>query len=106
MANRTRALRAAVTQAERFLDTLHERRVGAPTTASAIRRRLGGPLSEEGEEPAAVIDALAEDADPGLVASAGPRYFGFVTTTPARSSPPSSAMAPAGSAAPPGTAAR
>ena len=79
MADRTRALRAAVTQAERFLDTLDERRVGAPADASAIRRRLGGPLSEEGEDPAAVIDALAEGADPGIVASAGPRYFGFVT---------------------------
>ena len=35
MADRTRALRAAVTQAERFLDTLDERRVGAPADASA-----------------------------------------------------------------------
>ena len=33
---------------------------------------------ESGEEPAAVVRALAEAVEPGLVASAGPRYFGFV----------------------------
>src|SRR6185295_796870 len=31
-----------------------------------------------GEEPLAVIESLARAADPGLVATAGPRYFGFV----------------------------
>ena len=40
--------------------------------------RLGGPLAEEGEDPAAVIEALAKGAEPGLVGSAGSRYFGFV----------------------------
>jgi glutamate/tyrosine decarboxylase-like PLP-dependent enzyme len=35
-------------------------------------------LSDDGEEPVAVLEQLAADADPGLVASAGPRYFGFV----------------------------
>ena len=78
MADRTLALQAAVTQAERFLDTLDERPVRAALDAAGIRGRLGGPLPEEGEEPAAVIDALADGADPGIVASAGPRYFGFV----------------------------
>ena len=42
------------------------------------RRALGGPLPENGEDPTAVIDALVAGADPGLVASAGPRHFGFV----------------------------
>jgi len=78
MADRTPALRAAVTQAERFLETLDERPVAAALGAGEIRGRLGGPLPDEGEEPAAVIDALADGADPGIVASAGPRYFGFV----------------------------
>ena len=39
---------------------------------------MGGPLPEVGEDPAAVIEALARDADPGIVGTAGPRYFGFV----------------------------
>jgi glutamate/tyrosine decarboxylase-like PLP-dependent enzyme len=36
-------------------------------------------LPEDGEEPAAVVAAMARAAAPGLVASNGPRYFGFVT---------------------------
>ena len=54
---------------------LPERPVGAAGDPAALR----GALPEEGEDPAAVLDALAAAADPGLVASAGPRYFGFVT---------------------------
>ena len=78
MSDRTRGLSAAAAHAERFLQTLDERPVGARVDAAAIRDVLGGPLSEHGEDPAAVIDALAEGADAGIVASAGPRYFGFV----------------------------
>jgi len=78
VSDRTRGLSAAAAHAERFLQTLDERPVGARVDAAAIRDVLGGPLSEHGEDPAAVIDALAEGADAGIVASAGPRYFGFV----------------------------
>jgi glutamate/tyrosine decarboxylase-like PLP-dependent enzyme len=35
-------------------------------------------LTDAGEDPRAVVEQLAADVDPGLVASAGPRYFGFV----------------------------
>ncbi len=45
----------------------------------ASRRRCAGPLPEIGADPAEVVAALAAAAEPGLVASAGPRYFGFVT---------------------------
>ena len=44
-----------------------------------LMARLGGPLPEGPSDPQAVIDRLVRDADPGLVASVGPRYFGFVT---------------------------
>jgi glutamate/tyrosine decarboxylase-like PLP-dependent enzyme len=37
------------------------------------------PLADEGAPVAEVIDELARAAERGLVASAGPRYFGFVT---------------------------
>jgi len=75
---RTRGLRAAVAHAERFLQTLDERPVAARVDAAAIREVLGGPLSDQGEDPEAVIEALAQGADAGIVASAGPRHFGFV----------------------------
>lgn len=44
-----------------------------------LRDVLGGPLPEAPEDPLATIDRLADGAAPGLVASPGPRYFGFVT---------------------------
>jgi glutamate/tyrosine decarboxylase-like PLP-dependent enzyme len=75
---RTRGLREAVVHAERFLLGLDERSVAAAVDASALRPVLGGPLPDEGAPAEAVVDALAVGADPGIVASAGPRYFGFV----------------------------
>lgn len=78
MPDRTAALSAAAAHARRYLTSLPERRVGASAGAGAVRDVLGGPLPEHGEDPAAVIDALAAGAEPGLVASAGPRHFGFV----------------------------
>ncbi|MDB4971006.1 MAG: aspartate aminotransferase family protein [Myxococcales bacterium] len=65
--------------AQAYLDGLPERHVGARATAAELMAALGGPLAEDGADPAAVIAALARNADPGLVATAGPRYFGFVT---------------------------
>jgi glutamate/tyrosine decarboxylase-like PLP-dependent enzyme len=78
MPDRTAGLRAAAAHAEAFLATLDERSVAARADAAAVRSSLGGPLSERGEDPAAVIDALAAGAEPGLVATPGPRHFGFV----------------------------
>ncbi|HET7665502.1 MAG TPA: aspartate aminotransferase family protein, partial [Mycobacterium sp.] len=78
MLDRTPGLRAAAKHAAAFLATLDERPVAARVDAAAVRRVLGGPLPERGEDPAAVIDALAAGAEPGLVATAGPRHFGFV----------------------------
>ena len=78
MSERTRGLSSAAAHAERFLETLDERPVAARADAAAIREALGGPLPELGEDPEAVIDALATEADAGIVASAGPRHFGFV----------------------------
>jgi glutamate/tyrosine decarboxylase-like PLP-dependent enzyme len=75
---RKRALSAAAAHAERFLDDVGERPVAAAANAPEIRAALGGTLSEHGEDPAAVIDALVAGADAGIVASAGPRHFGFV----------------------------
>ena len=51
----------------------------ASASAEALRRALAGPLPEQATDPADVVGALAEAADGGLVATTGPRYFGFVT---------------------------
>ena len=65
--------------ASSFLGSLPTRPVGPPADVDALRASLGGLLPERGEDPRQVIRALADGAAPGLVASAGPRYFGFVT---------------------------
>ena len=78
MLDRTRALNAAAAHAERYLSALDERPVAARSDAKGVRELLGGPLAERGEDPEAVIEALAAGADAGIVASAGPRHFGFV----------------------------
>ena len=35
-------------------------------------------MPENPSDPGGVVEALARDAETGLVATAGPRYFGFV----------------------------
>ncbi len=48
-------------------------------TLQALRAALGGPLPHDPIDPTEVIVALAQAAGPGIVATTGPRYFGFVT---------------------------
>src|SRR5436305_12418517 len=55
-----------------------ERHVGWRADAGELRAALGRELSLDGEDPAAVLEELAADAEPGLVTSLSPRYFGFV----------------------------
>jgi glutamate/tyrosine decarboxylase-like PLP-dependent enzyme len=71
-------LRRTSELAEAFLAGVAERPVALPISPDQVRRTLGGALPERGEDPRAVIEWLAAAADPGLVASTGPRYFGFV----------------------------
>jgi glutamate/tyrosine decarboxylase-like PLP-dependent enzyme len=71
-------LKRAAGIALEFLDGLPGRRVGPATGVDDLRSALGGPLPETGEDPMKVLEHLAQGADPGLVAMAGPRYFGFV----------------------------
>jgi glutamate/tyrosine decarboxylase-like PLP-dependent enzyme len=72
------ALDAAYAAAARFLSGVADRPVGAKLDASALRAALGGPLPESGEPAAQVVENLARNADPGIVATTGPRFFGFV----------------------------
>jgi glutamate/tyrosine decarboxylase-like PLP-dependent enzyme len=61
-----------------FLATLPERKVFPGASADELRKALGGALPLDGEDPLRVVENLARAADAGMVASAGPRYFGFV----------------------------
>jgi glutamate/tyrosine decarboxylase-like PLP-dependent enzyme len=79
MSDTANLLRHAAAQSIAYLDGVAERPVGRPIAADILRAALGdGPLPDRGEDPRAVIDALVNGGDAGLVASAGPRYFGFV----------------------------
>ena len=71
-------MQRAAEHAEQFLARLPERPVTVAHDTDDLRAALGGPLPDDGASPAGVIDLLAAGADPGLVATAGPRYFGFV----------------------------
>jgi glutamate/tyrosine decarboxylase-like PLP-dependent enzyme len=72
-------LRKTLDVAGGFLEGLSDRPVGRPVDFPVLLKRMGGPLPFAGEDPASVIEHLATAADRGLVATAGPRYFGFVT---------------------------
>jgi glutamate/tyrosine decarboxylase-like PLP-dependent enzyme len=78
MDDRERALRRAAEIGLDYLASLADRHVGARADAATIRERLPAELPEGPMDPVAVIEELAAAADPGVVASVGPRYFGFV----------------------------
>jgi glutamate/tyrosine decarboxylase-like PLP-dependent enzyme len=62
-----------------YREGLAEARVFPATSVDELRHALGGPLPERGTPAGEVVEMLATAVPPGLVASAGPRYFGFVT---------------------------
>src|SRR5947209_8407870 len=72
------ALERAAELAREYVATLPSRPVGATASLEELRNRFGGPLPDRGEDPVAVVEALAASAEGGLIGSAGPRYFGFV----------------------------
>lgn len=69
----------AARRARRYLDELGERSVAPTAAAIAGMERLGGLLPEAGLAPAKVLALLDEAGSPATIASAGGRYFGFVT---------------------------
>jgi glutamate/tyrosine decarboxylase-like PLP-dependent enzyme len=78
MSERHALLERAARHARDYLDAVGRRPVRPTETAGTLAARLAVPLRENGEDPAAVLDALADAARGGTVATQGPRYFGFV----------------------------
>ena len=70
------ALERAAELAREYVAGLPERRVGATASVDELRARFGGALPDHGEDPVAVVEALAANAEGGLIASAGPTRSG------------------------------
>ncbi|MDQ3406994.1 MAG: aminotransferase class V-fold PLP-dependent enzyme [Chloroflexota bacterium] len=71
-------LRRTAELANEYLSGLPERHVAPQASLPAFREALAFDLPDRGEPPQQVIEAIVRDGDPGVMASAGPRFFGFV----------------------------
>lgn len=72
-------LNDAATRANRYLEDLGGRSVAPAASAVAALEQLGGSLPEEGMAASKVLALLDDSGSAATVASAGGRYFGFVT---------------------------
>ncbi len=72
-------LQDAAKRGIRYLNSLPERRVAPSPDAVQNLDRFLEPLPELPTDPEAVLALLDELGSPGTIASAGSRYFGFVT---------------------------
>jgi glutamate/tyrosine decarboxylase-like PLP-dependent enzyme len=72
------ALDAATEHARNYLAGLPDRPVSARVTLDELRTALAVPLPDDPVEAATVVNDLARAAEPGIVATGSPRYFGFV----------------------------
>jgi glutamate/tyrosine decarboxylase-like PLP-dependent enzyme len=79
MADYSPLLTLAHARAAAYLQSIADRPVAASASFAALLQALGGLLPESPQDPLQVVDDLVSRLEPGLVASAGPRYFGFVT---------------------------
>ncbi len=74
-----RLVHSAAEQVAAYRASLPDRPVGVPIPQPVLAKAFGGPLPAGPTPPEQVLADLVAAAEPGLVASAGPRYFGFVT---------------------------
>jgi glutamate/tyrosine decarboxylase-like PLP-dependent enzyme len=68
----------AAGQGAAFRAQLAERRVAPTAPLAAVASALGGPLPTAPTPPGDVLEQLVAAVEPGLMASPGPRFFGFV----------------------------
>ncbi|MGC3862936.1 pyridoxal phosphate-dependent decarboxylase family protein [Micromonospora chersina] len=78
MEDLTHLFRLAADHAAAYRRSLPDRPVGVPVDQAAVTDAFSGPLPTAPCPPDQVVADLLAAAGPGLVASAGPRYFGFV----------------------------
>jgi len=71
-------LSSTAERALQYLESLDTRGVAPRPEALERLRALGGELPERGSDPAEVLALLDDVGSPATMASAGPRYFGFV----------------------------
>ncbi len=72
-------LRDAAERAIAYLEAVPERSVLPDIAAIAKLAQLRGPLPEYGQAAGTILSEIDRVGGPATVASAGPRYFGFVT---------------------------
>ncbi len=79
------ALERAYELAATYVAGLQERVVSRGATPEQMIEALDEPLPEQGMDPATAVEEWFVRAEPGIVASSGPRFFGYVIggTTPA-----------------------
>src|SRR3954469_2800008 len=68
----------AVAHAHRWLESVPGRRVPAAGTADDAAHRRGTELPPHGRPATEVVDGLAAAVEPGLMANASGRFFGWV----------------------------
>jgi glutamate/tyrosine decarboxylase-like PLP-dependent enzyme len=72
------ALSAAARRAAEWLASLPDRHVGPAQSAHDLAADFNGPLPAQGMPAAAVVEYLADKAEPGLMAMPSGRFFGWV----------------------------
>jgi glutamate/tyrosine decarboxylase-like PLP-dependent enzyme len=77
-ADLTTLIADAASRAARYLDEIQERSVAPSPEAIAGLKRLALPLPDQGFRAEQVLALLDEAGSPGTLATAGPRFFGFV----------------------------
>ena len=78
MDDRAGVLRYAAETVASYRASLAGRRVPAELSLDELREAFGGPLPSGPSPAQEVVEALVGSAHGGLVATAGPRFFGFV----------------------------
>ena len=68
----------ALVAAKAFRASLADRPPRPTIAPDELQARFDGPTPERGEAGAAVIEALAHAAEPGLMATPGSRFFGWI----------------------------
>ncbi|MFM2667467.1 aminotransferase class V-fold PLP-dependent enzyme [Vibrio mediterranei] len=60
-----------------YLESLNDRPVDKCASSNELREALGGSLPLDSTDPTMVIDEMVKNVDAGLIASGGPRFFGY-----------------------------